>query len=812
MSPPATAFFVAVEDSTECVGRHKAWIMFGIGEIRRGSFLFFAWMTFIGGIADAADESFAPLTPFFAEFCFRCHAGETHEGGLDLEKLETDLLNPDLVSKWVRVFDRVANGEMPPEQKLRPSSEKSQSFLDRLGEILTAADGIRQHSTRRRLNRIEYENTVRDLFGVRVDLKDSLPSDPKAQGFDTVGDVLSISAEQMEIYLQATDKILDQVFGSPIEPPRIKVRMPLAQDEFVRKSIGQYSLKTDDDSLVMFWDSYGPMAFFSGRAKADGTFRMKIQAKTYQSKHRLVLAVYGGDVIAGHDAKHLVGYYDIPKGDEWTSIEFEDYLETYGCFKIVPYRLTPVSVPNLFKGPGLMIGEVSVEGPIEAWPPTSRAKLLGDIDPQSAGIEDARQILLRLLPRAFRRRIQPHEVDPYLTLTKTALDAGRPFLDALRLGLKGVLCSPGFLLREEWLSPEHPLRITNEALASRMSYFLWSSMPDDELTDQVSNARQVTPDVLRKQVERMLRDPKSERFVENFTGQWLGLRDINFTEPDAKLYPEFDEMLRYSMVEETRRFFREILEKDESLLDFVDSTWAILNERLAIHYQIPGVVGQNFRRVAIPTGNVRGGVITQASVLKITANGTNTSPVVRGNWVLTNILGEPSPPPPPNVPGIEPDIRSATSIRNRLSKHRDISACAVCHNRIDPPGFALESFDPIGGFRKAYRTIGVGRTVNLAIDGKRVEFKYGPSVDSSGELPAGRKFQNVREFKQFLRQDEPRIAKCLTEKLLIYALGRPLTFSDRGMITSVVQKLRARKYGFRSLIREVVLSAAFRER
>ena len=776
--------------------------------IRCQNVFLMVWVFVICGIAKAADDSFVSLAPFLEESCFRCHAGKVQEGGLDLEKLGTDLKNRDVLAKWVSVYDRVSDGEMPPEPKNQPSPAKIQAFLERLGSLLSQTDGKQRHSTLRRLNRIEYENTVRDLFGIRIDLKDAFPVDPKAQGFDTVGDVLSISAEQLEVYFQVTDKILDQVYGSPKEPPRTMVRMPLCQDDYVRKSIGNNFLKIED-SLVSLRGRFSEFVFSAGRATAPGTYHIKLQAKTYKSKHRLVMAVYGGHVVTGH----LIGYYDIPTGDEWTNIEFKDYLETGGVIKMVPYRLhTPVSDPNKFEGPGLMVGEVSVEGPIEAWPPTSRAKLLENIDPRFAGIDDARQILLRLLPRAFRRKITFNEVDPYLALTKTALEAGRPFLDALNLALKGVLCSPEFLLREEWLSSDDPLLITNEALASRMSYFLWSSMPDEELMNQVSSAEKVTPDILREQVERMLRDPKSQRFVENFTGLWLGLREIDFTEPDAKLYPEFDEMLRYSMMEETRRFFREILEKDEPILDFVNSSWSMLNERLAIHYAISGVAGQNFRRVTIPNGNVRGGVLTQASVLKITANGTSTSPVVRGNWVLTNVLGEPSPPPPPNVPGIGPDSRSAKSTRDRLAKHRSLTACAVCHDRIDPPGFALESFDAIGGFRKAYRTIGVGQRVNLAIDGKNVEFKTGPRVDSSGELPGGGKFRDVREFKELLRQDESRIARCLTEKLLIYALGRPLTFSDRGTVKTIVENLRTQNYGFRSLIREVVLSSAFRER
>ena len=279
----------------------------------------------------------------------------------------------------------------------------------------------------------------------------------------------------------------------------------------------------------------------------------------------------------------------------------------------------------------------------------------------------------------------------YLGLTKTALEAGRPFVDALRVGLVAILCSPEFLLREEPSAAEaggEPPMISDEAFASRLSYFLWSSMPDDELLALAAEGRLSGSDVVRGQVERLLRDPKSQRFVENFTGQWLALRNIDFTEPDAKLYPEFDEMLRHAIVVETVRFFREVLDHDRPLLEFVDSDWTFLNERLAKHYGIDGVAGQNLRRVPLPPGSVRGGVLTQASVLKVTANGTSTSPVVRGAWVLENILGQPSPPPPPNIAAIEPDIRGAGTVREQLAKHRDVESCALCDSRIDPPGFA----------------------------------------------------------------------------------------------------------------------------
>ncbi len=762
----------------------------------------------VGAPAARADES---LKRFVAAHCADCHSGREAAGGLAVEKLGTDWSDAEVLRRWVRIHDRLARGEMPPADAAQPPVDARNHFLTTLATTLHDSDRAQRRTVLRRLNRVEYENTVRDLFGIRVDLRDMLPEDPTAHGFDTVGDVLALSAEQMEVYLRAADKALDQVFGPPREPKRVNVRKPLGRDEFAGRQVGRLFVKTDDDSLVTFQSHWCPTVFHSGRATVDGTYRVRIHARTFQTDQPLVMAVYGGDVIVGRGPSHLVGYFDIAPGDDWTVVEFEDFLEASGSYQMKPYNLhAPTQGPKRFEGPGLMIGEVEVVGPLEPWPPASRGKLLGDVDPETATLEDARKVFQRLLPRAFRREVELEEVEPFVALTRAALDEGRPFIDALRVGLQAILCSPAFLLREEPVANGD--RLSSYALASRLSYFLWSSMPDEQLLSLARSGRLDEPEVLREQVERMLGDGKSARLVENFTGQWLNLREIDFTEPDMRRYPEYDEMLRHSMLQETHRFFREVLEKDLPVADFVDSDWAMLNQRLAEHYGIEGVQGQKLRRVALPPDSVRGGVLTQASVLKVTANGTNTSPVVRGVWVLENIIGRPTPPPPPGVAAIEPDIRGATTIRQQLEKHRRDDSCAACHRHIDPPGFALENFDPIGGWRDWYRSLGDGERVDREINRRRVQYRRGPDVEAGGRLADGRSFDDIRRFKQLLLADPAQIARCLAEKLLVYSTGRGLGFSDRAEVEAIVARSAKRDYGFRSLIHEVIQSSLFQSR
>ena len=747
---------------------------------------------------------------FVTKNCLECHSGSNPEAGFSVDPLSPSLGDDGSIRFWTQIYDRVARGEMPPKGADQPGREERSTFANAASRSLIKADAQMREVVLRRLNRVEYENTINDLFGIDARLLAILPEDASANGFDNNGDALAVSTELMQAYLETADAALDAVFGPDKEPPRVNVTFPLSDD--VQKKITTQFRQTED-GVALFDSGYCPSSFRTFISKTAGTYRVKIHAKAFQSDTPVTMSIHGGDVIVGRREKHLVGHYDLPP-NKMTVIEFEDRIAYRDTFHPKPYGIGNSRRKNQeWTGPGIVIGDISVEGPLEPWPPLSRTALLGDIDMETAGIKDAKQILDELLPRAYRRRVADTEVARHLTHVTNALDAGRPFEDALRLGLKSILCSTGFLFLEEPVTADSSL-ISDEALASRLSYFFWSSQPDEELLVLAADNKLHESPVLRAEVERLLADPKSAAFTENFTGQWLDLRDISFTEPDRTLYPEFDELLKVSMIKETHRFFERILHEDRSLLEFVDSDWLILNERLANHYEIEGVTGQEFRIIERPLNSVRGGLLTQASVLKVTANGSNTSPVVRGVWMLENIMNEHIPPPPAGVPAVEPDIRGATTIREQLDKHRDIQSCAVCHRKIDPPGFALECFDVMGAYRDWYRTTGDGERVNKFIEKNanvRVRYRKGRDVDATGQTANGKEFADIREFKSILLENKDQIARGLTEKLLTYGLGRSLGFSDRETVEHIVSQIKNQKYGFRTLIHEITQSETFRK-
>jgi hypothetical protein len=422
--------------------------------------------------------------------------------------------------------------------------------------------------------------------------------------------------------------------------------------------------------------------------------------------------------------------------------------------------------------------------------------------------QDAERLLRAFLGRAYRRPVQESEVQRYLAVVKNEMNSGHDFTYSMLAGYTAIICSPPFLYLEEEAG-----RLDNYALASRLSFFLWNSPPDEALFAVAHSGELARQEILRSEVERMLNDPKSSRFVEAFLDYWLDLRKFDATTPSNTLYPDYylDEGLTEAALDESRMFFTELLQQNRPARNVIDSDFTYLNERLAVHYGIPGVEGGQMRRVSLPGDSVRGGVLTQAIVLKVTANGTTTSPVVRGKWISERILGQIVPPPPSGVPAVDPDTRGAVTIRQQLDQHRADASCAACHNKIDPQGFALENFDVMGGWRDRYRGDAKDKVPELGQgkNGWPFDFHYALPVESQGQLPDGRKFNDVQEFKQLMLQDEPQIARNLTRHLVVYATGAPIHFSDRAAVEQILEQTKADRYGVRSLVHAIVESDLF---
>jgi hypothetical protein len=509
-----------------------------------------------------------------------------------------------------------------------------------------------------------------------------------------------------------------------------------------------------------------------------------------------------------------------------------------------------------FTGPCIVNDWVEVEGPLhDVWPPRSHRALFGELPltefkaaeqksvrpparkplkqeiigaknrPEPvAGVwtvasanpaADADRLLAAFLPRAFRRPVSDEVRRQYVAQVEARLQAGDCFETAMRWAYRAALCAPDFLYHVE-AGPDaaSPSSLSAHGLANRLAYFLWNSRPDDALLALAAKGALREPKTLRAEVERLLKDKKAERFVEDFLGQWLKLRQLAATDPDKKLYPEFNAYLQDSMRAETVAFFRELLDRNLGAAHLVKSDFAMLNEKLATHYGIPGVSGPEIRRVALPPGSPRGGFLTQAAILKITANGTTTSPVPRGAFVMARLLGQEPEPPPANVPAVEPDVRGATTIREQLDKHRNDAACAACHVKIDPPGFALESFDVIGGQRTRYRSLENGDPAPRGSIDPRIgiSFKLGPAVDASGELPDGRKFADIGEFQNLLAAQPRPLLENLARQLAVYSTGRPVAFSDRAALAALVRRVEQQGSGVRTLIHELVQSELFQTR
>jgi hypothetical protein len=772
-----------------------------------------------------ASETDVPAKQMFASHCMKCHSDANAEGGFSVASLTDDFHDNQNREKWLTVFDQLREGNMPPEDEPRPPVKDVQNVMNWISTKAVEAERVRRETegrvVMRRLNRAEYANTVRDLLGVDVDLSDLLPPDTSTNGFDNNAELLHTSSFLMRNYLDAADRVLDEAIANEPKPWIQKKRFDIREEKSVKATGSVYRHTDDGVAIFATWESANiRVTMWNFRSHVRGKYRFRISGYGFQSEGKPIAFRVTAGTLKEVTEERLVDYFAVP-ADKPTVVEFTEQLEPENRIRILAEGLPalPPAVEKIgadkYTGPGLVIQWVDVEGPIlESWPPPSHKAIFGDLEQTRISPErfevvssqpmlDAERILRDFARRAFRRNINDADIQPFLARVKSKLDQNYSFEQAMRVGLKGILVSPDFLFLRE----QGP-KLDDFALASRLSYFLWSSMPDEELFQLAAANRLHESDLLREQVERLLSDPKAKAFNTNFTGQWLSLRAIDATLPDGTLYPEYDDILKTSMLKETLMFFDEVLKNDLPLTHFVSSDFSFLNARLAKHYGIPGIEGMEMRKVTLPSDSHRGGLLTMGSVLKVTANGTTTSPIIRGSWVLERILGIPPPKPPLDVEAIEPDIRGATTIREQLAKHRNVESCASCHRTIDPPGFALESFDVIGGWREQYRATGEPREVN----GRRVRFWNGPAVDPADTLPDGRSFRDIDEYKKLILEDKDQLARNLTEKLLAYGTGAVPSYVDKPQIEAIVDRLRDKNYGFKALIHEIVQSPLFQSK
>ena len=865
------------------------------------------------------------VATFLSTTCIECHGPDVQEAGLRLDTLPLDpakaAASADALRILVRMHDRVRDGEMPPADASQPSATDSRQFIAAIEPVITAAESQATagtgRTTIRRMSRIEYENTLRDLFALpTLAVKELLPEDGRKHGFDKVAGALDISYVQMQKYLEAATAALAQSVVRDVKPPERKVWHGKAIDQgTVRGAVNIHcgapligrdlapglsthvvgdpvgnpgncyraaSFGGSADSVAVFTGVIGahqpegiqpdgfkpPVAGFykvrfsiwglrwertkAGPARLDtikqyqafnAPFTKDEKGKWQGSPREATEPIhtfreytefYGdGDfthIVRGSLRGQPIGYFDArslePSVHEFTAFLMPGDRISFHAMTLPasgPANWSTTNGVTDYEGPAIAYDFFEIEGPLDPGLPESHRRLFGD----SAEPE---KLLSGFAGRAFRRPVEAGELRPYLEIVEAELAADRPFEEAMLAGYRAILCAPDFLLigLESGVpqSADKPARLGPHALASRLSFFLWDSPPDEQLLQLASSGALARPEVLAAQVERMLSDPKSDRFVEHFLDDWLQLREIDFTTPDPALYPDFDPWLRDSMLAETRGFFRRLLDKNLGVGQLIDSDTILVNQRLAQLYGIEGVRGAAFREQKVPAGLPRGGLLTQASILKVTANGTATSPVLRGVWVMERLLGVPRLPPPPNIPAIEPDATGATTIRQMVEMHRADRACAVCHDKMDPYGVAMESFDPIGGQRDRYRLDGAPKKIRrgkeeaeepsievVSMAGNpwrsRSKVRLGPEVDASGTLANGRSFHDIEELKKLLLADEDAIARSLAQQLVVYATGSAIRFSDRDDIDAIVKKTKSSQHGLRSLIKEIVLSDLF---
>lgn len=732
------------------------------------------------------------VAPIMGEFCFRCHGSTKQKAELDFESVSTLQAVLDGASDWEFVREMVTTGQMPPDDEPQPTEHQTLTISQWIDDALAyyPEDGAVDPGwfTIHRLNRSEYRNTMRDLLGIDpdvIDLASDLPRDDTGYGFDNIADVLSMSPLQLELYLAAAERALDLALGPPVE---ISSR-PVALRGLTSTGNGR-ALGRGGHMLYSRGSVVGGLEI-----PATGEYEITIVA----------WGTPGGDEHPHMDVRTdavVIGEVSVGAGsDEPGEYTLRAVLPA-GRQRILASFTNDYYVPNVADR-NLAIESISIAGPLSAASverPEAFDEVFFVMPGEQAGEAGERSVAHRIIERfagrAFRRPVRADELRSLNKVYEASRRAGDSFEEAVRVSLTATLVSPSFLYRSvqnfKGDQADHVYSLNGHELASRLSYFLWSSMPDEELSRLARRGELESEEVLLQQARRMLADPKADAFIENFAGQWLLLRNLGEVEVDREAFPAFDDELRRSMATEATLFFEDVVRNDRSVLDLLDSPDTFLNEKLAGLYGLPGVTGEGFRRVTLPENSPRGGVLTMGAVLTVTSNPNRTSPVKRGLYVLDQLLGTPPPPPPPDVAPLEESAKAlgaAASLREQLAAHLTNPTCASCHRRMDPIGLAMENFDAIGAWR---------------------DTEAGRAIDASGVLPGGVGFEGPVELKEILLARQDLFVENLSRKVLTYALGRGLEPFDRPTVRRITDHARAGDYRFSSLVEGVVLSEAFR--
>ncbi len=765
----------------------------------------------LAACAGAADGStyLTDVRPLLDTYCVKCHSPEKHKGDLDLASIKDEEVGRKSIRLWRKVIDKVTTKDMPPEDAAKqPTPAEAEKLVTAL-RTLKRPSGPPDPGvvTIRRLNRSEYDNTIRDLVGLDLKPAAGFPSDDVGEGFDNIGDVLSLPPILLEKYHDAATMILDKA----IVIEQVDLKFSAGQLAGVHEG---KPLEAKADGKTRTFTALGQVDLDAG-APVDGKYTLKIRAGGDQSgseSSKMVVKVdnevaseikvmatvafpssYSATLTLKKGAHHIAVCFANPHSDSDPPAGGAGGKSNGGSGNATAKAPAKPAKPPAVRS--LMLDQLELIGPPSPPVPESHKRIF--VAKPSADLakrDAARAVIERFATRAFRQPVTPEKLERLLKLFDLADRDGEVFEEAVKITLKAVLESPLFLFRVEQSrqssEPNGAYAVSDWELASRLSYLLWSSMPDDELFDLAKQGKLRDPATLDKQVKRMIKDAKSHALTEEFAEQWLHLRNLETFQPDPKKFPEYDKVLKKAMYDETTMFFEYVMREDRSVLEFIDSDYTFVNERLASHYGIANVTGPAMRKVQL-SDHIRGGVMSMASILTITSNPTRTSPVKRGKWILEEIVGDPPPPPPPAVaqlPEQDKGSSAGLSLRQLMERHRSDPVCASCHTRMDPIGFGFENYDALGRWRTD--------------DG-------GKTLDVSGTLPGGVSFKGPIELKTMFLNHKDDFTRRLSEKMLIFALGRGMTTDDDLVIDAISSAVAKDQYRFSTLVTQVVKSYPF---